>query len=123
MSNGIFGLTARHADWLALRRTVVAGNIANANTPEYKAREISAFSEVLEGASAMSRSHPRHVGDAPPVRTVSIDDAASPNVHHSGNAVSLEQEMMSAGEVSRQHSMNVAIVRSFHRMYLNSIKG
>ena len=43
-------------------------------------------------------------------------------VVHSGNSVSLEQEMVKAGDVNRDYSMNTAIVRSFHRMLLISAK-
>jgi flagellar basal-body rod protein FlgB len=41
---------------------------------------------------------------------------------HSGNSVSLEQEMVKGGDVNRDYSMNTAIVRSFHRMLLSSAK-
>jgi flagellar basal-body rod protein FlgB len=43
-------------------------------------------------------------------------------VVHSGNSVSLEQEMTKGGEVNRDYSMNAAIVRSFHRMLLSGVK-
>ena len=43
-------------------------------------------------------------------------------VVHSGNSVSLEQEMVKGGEVNRDYSMNAAIVRSFHRMLLTGAK-
>jgi flagellar basal-body rod protein FlgB len=44
-------------------------------------------------------------------------------VVHSGNSVSLEQEMIKGSDVNRDYSMNAAIVRSFHRMVLSSAKG
>ncbi len=43
-------------------------------------------------------------------------------VVHSGNSVSLEQEMIKGSDVSRDYSMNSAIVRSFHRMVLAGAK-
>ncbi len=43
-------------------------------------------------------------------------------VVHSGNSVSLEQEMIKGSDVSRDYSMNAAVVRSFHRMLLSSAK-
>jgi flagellar basal-body rod protein FlgB len=43
-------------------------------------------------------------------------------VVHSGNSVSLEQEMIKGSDVSRDYSMNSAVVRSFHRMLLSSAK-
>jgi flagellar basal-body rod protein FlgB len=43
-------------------------------------------------------------------------------VVHSGNSVSLEQEMIKGSDVNRDYSMNSAVVRSFHRMLLSSTK-
>ena len=43
-------------------------------------------------------------------------------VTHSGNSVSVEQELMKAGEVARNHALNTSIAKSFHRMYLASLK-
>jgi flagellar basal-body rod protein FlgB len=41
---------------------------------------------------------------------------------HSGNSVSLEQEMLKAGDINRDYSLNTAIVKSFHRMFMTSLK-
>ena len=39
------------------------------------------------------------------------------------NDVSLEKELIKAGEVSRDYALNVNIVKSFHRMWMASVKG
>ena len=44
----LFELTSKQAHWLTVRQTVVAGNIANANTPGYATREVAAFEAVLK---------------------------------------------------------------------------
>ena len=41
---------------------------------------------------------------------------------HSGNSVSLEQEMIKAGEVNRAYALNTSVVKAFHRMLLASAK-
>jgi flagellar basal-body rod protein FlgB len=41
---------------------------------------------------------------------------------HSGNTVSIESELMTAGQTSRMMSLDTAITRSFHRMLLSSLK-
>ena len=41
---------------------------------------------------------------------------------HSGNSVSLEQELISAGEVNRAYRLNTGIAKAFHRMLLASAK-
>ena len=57
----------------AYRMELISSNLANADTPNYKAKDIN-FNELLSsykatgqmqgGASAMSTSHPRHLGGA-----------------------------------------------------------
>jgi len=42
---------------------------------------------------------------------------------HSGNTVDVEQEMMKAGEIARDYSLNTSIVKAFHRMMLSVAKG
>ncbi len=46
-----FSLAERKLDWLQQRDTVLAGNIANSNTPGYAARDLSPFQASLSGAS------------------------------------------------------------------------
>ena len=41
---GIFKLMSRKMDWLTQRQQVISQNIANANTPEYKGRDLKSFS-------------------------------------------------------------------------------
>ncbi|MEH0071228.1 flagellar basal body rod protein FlgB [Pannonibacter sp. Pt2-lr] len=118
-------LASRQADWLSVRQATVAQNIANANTPGYAARDIEAFTTLLDETSlVMTATHGRHMGslgDAP--EASKVGKAESWDVAHSGNSVNLEQELMKAGEVARDHALNTSIIKSFHRMYLASLKG
>jgi flagellar basal-body rod protein FlgB len=41
---------------------------------------------------------------------------------YSGNTVSVEDQLMKAGEVSRGYALNTSIVKAFHRMMLASVK-
>ena len=43
-------------------------------------------------------------------------------ITHSGNSVSLEQELIKAGEVNRAYRLNTSVVKAFHRMLLASAK-
>lgn len=121
---GIFDLATRHADWLAQRRVVVANNIANANTPGYQTREAQPFQSMLEQRSlALARSHGTHLAAEVPPEPGLAETVADLDQFHSGNTVTLDNEMMKMGDVARSHTLNVSIVRAFHRMYLNSVRG
>ena len=39
----LFNVVSQHNRWLAARQTAIAGNVANANTPGYKALDVQPF--------------------------------------------------------------------------------
>lgn len=121
----LFGLASTEARWLAIRQAAVAENIANANTPGYKALEIAPFGEVYDAASLqMAATNPEHLSPDPfDLASVSEKDAAPWEVTYSGNSVSLEQEMLNANEVNRSYSLNMAITKAFNQMMSMSLKG
>ena len=44
----LFDLAAKQAQWLSVRQSAIAGNIANANTPGYTANDVEPFEKVLD---------------------------------------------------------------------------
>lgn len=121
----LFDLAARQAQWLSVRQATVSGNVANANTPNFKARDVAPFSDVLAKTQlGMAATNPQHlemgVGGISGLRMRPEDVA---EVSHSGNSVDVEQEMMKAGEINREFSLNTSIVKAFHRMMLSVAKG
>ncbi len=105
---------AQHA---AARQSVIAQNVANADTPGYRAKDIVSFAEAFrEGDGAMMRAtRARHlVGGASPGQTeadphiVYRAGAMSPN----GNSVALEAEMMAAAEAKRDHDLALTVYKT-----------
>ncbi|HXF55702.1 MAG TPA: flagellar basal body rod protein FlgB [Hyphomicrobiaceae bacterium] len=121
----LFGLASRHNQWLAVRQATIAGNIANANTPGFKALDTQPFEDVLQStALAMRATRPTHL--APTQRNVSVTEVGADQgweTSHSGNTISLDQELLKAGEVNRSFALNANILKAFHRMLLMSVKG
>ena len=94
------------------RMAVIAQNVANADTPGYKAKDVPAFAEVFaaEGQD-MRTTRPGHLSAASPSSTAAPDIARgheSPN----GNSVSLEAEMVKSVEARQNHDMALAIYRA-----------
>ncbi|SJZ81624.1 flagellar basal body rod protein FlgB [Consotaella salsifontis] len=121
----LMGIASRRADWLSNRQTVIAENVANANTPGYTSKDIKPFSDVMNTTRLeMEASSPMHLVSAGG-RSVDVDETKENawDVLHSGNSVSLEQEMLKAGEVQRDYSLNTSIVKAFNRMLLTTVKG
>lgn len=99
---------AAHA---AARQGVIAANVANADTPGYRARDLARFADVWTGqSSALRATRAGHLGGGGQVRLAELTDRlhASPN----GNAVSLEAEMVKGAEARQAHDMALAIYRS-----------
>jgi flagellar basal-body rod protein FlgB len=120
----LFELASSQARWLELRQSTIAANVANANTPGFKARDVEPFNKVLDGMPVkLALTSPSHIQlSAAETDTRATAKKDSWEVVHSGNSVSVEQEMIKGGEVNRDYSLNTAIVRSFNRMLLSSAK-
>ena len=120
----LFELASSQARYLELRQSTIATNVANANTPGFKARDVEPFNKVLDATPVrLATTSPSHMQlSAAETDTRKTAKTDSGEVVHSGNAVSLEQEMIKGSDVSRDYSMNSAVVRSFHRMLLSSAK-
>lgn len=105
---------ARHA---GTRHRVIAENVANADTPEYRARDVKTFTQYVNEPFTARVTRAGH-DTADPItraafRTELIED---PTVQPSanGNSVSLETEMVKAVEAQGQHAMATAIYRKVH---------
>lgn len=99
-----------HAQWSSVRQTVIAGNIANANTVGFKASDVTSFEKVLNNTSF----------DKPGESAgISILQDKPWDVLHSGTAVSLPNEMIKAGDTASGFELNTSVMRSFHRMVIS----
>ncbi|MBY6003908.1 FlgB family protein [Salipiger bermudensis] len=109
---GVFQTAMALARHSGLRQALTAQNIANADTPGYRALEIPDFADTFRRPSADQRAtRERHLNGLredglpePTFRRNSVD----PN----GNAVSLEDEMVAAVEASRKHGRALSVYRS-----------
>jgi flagellar basal-body rod protein FlgB len=120
----LFDVVSRNNQWLSVRQTAIAGNIANANTPGYKALDVEHFEKTLEMTRlAMQSTQSGHMpDDAAKPANVDVRKSQTWETTHSGNSVSLEQELLNAGDVNRAYRLNTGIAKAFHRMLLASVK-
>ncbi|MEI4473451.1 FlgB family protein [Frigidibacter sp. MR17.24] len=99
---------AAFARYAADRQTTIAGNIANADTPGYRGRDLPEF-DPDAGQMPLRRTRAEHFGassiEPREAETRAQPDSLSPN----GNAVSLEDEMIAAVSARRQHEVALAI--------------
>lgn len=112
-SLSIFQTASAMAKHAGARQAIIAQNVANADTPNYEARTLPAFSEMVHQGTEISVKQSR-VGHM--VNT--SQDVTSTQRGHSrtepapnGNSVSLEEEMMNSINVTREHDRALAIYR------------
>jgi flagellar basal-body rod protein FlgB len=96
---------ARHA---GQRQAMAAVNVANADTPGFRARALPSFAETLDSHD-LRATRAGHMG---PGATAAARPLASPSeAAPNGNTVSLEAEMFASVEASREHSRALAVWR------------
>ncbi len=94
------------------RMAVIAENVANADTPGYKAKDVPAFAEVYEaGGLEMRATRPGHLA-APSAASTPVPDRVRGHESPNGNSVSLEAEMVKSVEARQNHDMALAIYRA-----------
>jgi len=113
MKTSLFAGLAGRLQFLAARTSVVAQNIANADTPGYVARDLKApdFSGRV-GAHALKVSDPRHIaaptGPGAGARPhLAPDGEAALN----GNKVSVETQMMKLSETRMDYQLASSVYR------------
>jgi flagellar basal-body rod protein FlgB len=113
----LFDLAFRQNEWLAQRQSVISSNVANANTPGYKARDVESFDDAMRKSIPMAVTDEQHLASADLGTARAGEDGASQaDVFVSGNDVSLEQEFLKQGEVMRSYTLNTQIMKNFDRM-------
>lgn len=124
-----FQIASRRMEWLGARQVVISENIANADTPEYRAKEVSSFAKMMEGASApdsgLKVTHGKHIQGAPSATGGVIEDPDSAAWESSidGNTVSLEQQTIKAAEISENYRLAAQLYRKGHDLLTLAVTG
>ncbi len=120
----LFDLAAQQARWLSTSQSVIATNVANANSPGFRASEVVPFADVLDQTQLqMVSTHPNHLGFvAADQEATAVREQTPWETNDSGNTVSLEQEMIKAGEVNRGYALNTNLVKAFHGLLMASVR-
>jgi flagellar basal-body rod protein FlgB len=121
----LFGLVKKRLAWLAQRQEVLARNIANADTPGYKPRDLKSFDfkRLLSrevGQVDLDVTNQAHVGGGPKP-TAGFAEEKTRHPYESapaGNAVILEEQMMKVGETTMSHKLTTEL----YKKHLNMIR-
>ncbi len=100
----IFSLAEKRLDWIGQRQSVLAQNIANANTPGYVARDVTPFSEILAGTT-------QQTGGVAVTAARSLD----------GNAVVLDEQLEKVAETDTAHQLAANLYKKYVSLFKTAI--
>ena len=112
-----FNLASDRLSWLGSRQQVTSENIANADTPGYRARDVDAFEDLLKRSAplrGLETTNGKHIssGDVGGVRV--REDRVPWEESIDGNSVVLEQQVMRASETADSYRLAADLYRKGH---------
>lgn len=127
LEGGILGLVGTKLSYLVQKQSVLAQNVANADTPDYKAKELMPFDSYLgDGAKeplrGMAATNDKHIIPA----SLSGVNAKTKRMESfetvpSGNSVDLEQQMMQVSATTIDYQASLAIYQKFTALFRTAI--
>ncbi|MGJ8544692.1 MAG: flagellar basal body rod protein FlgB [Sulfitobacter sp.] len=125
----IFGLASDRMTWLSARQRVTSENVANAETPNYEAKDVASFSTLLEGRSTtdagLVTTHARHIssGSSSVQGIREVTDTSATSTTLDGNTVNLEDQAIRAAEISDQYRMAAQLYRKSYDLLTMAVTG
>lgn len=114
----LYAMAQKSLDWSANRQTVLSENVANANTPGYKARDVKplAFRDLMAAANqpvATATTNAAHISAAveQPIRYNVDRDRRPIESKPDGNTVLLEDQMERIGQVKSRYEITLNLFR------------
>jgi len=114
----LFATLKGRMGWLSRRQEVLAQNIANSDTPNYKPNDLKPmdFKQYLGGTPTrvpLTTTSPKHfTGTRDSVNPYeSVQNRTPYETSPDGNAVILEEQMAKVGETQLQHNLTTELYR------------
>jgi len=124
----LFGVLSQRAGWLQARHAVLTENVANADTPGYKPRDLvepdfdSMVAKAGSGRLVMETRHPAHqAAERPAPAGVEARDVDGFEVAPSGNAVVIEEQAQKLAETSLDYQLATDLYGKFVGMMRTAI--
>jgi flagellar basal-body rod protein FlgB len=126
----LFKLISARMSWLAQRQVILGQNLANADTPDYRPKDLreADFARLAEGYSGrpsritVARTDPADLEGAPLVRVGLAGREVDSNYETTpdGNAVILEEQMAKASQTALDYQLTSNLYRNMIRLALGA---
>ena len=125
----LFSLLTQRMQWLSSRQALLSQNVANADTPNYVARDMKPvdFGKIIadqKGATSLSLTDTRHIRvSARSGAPFDQEDASGEGGTPTGNVVSLEQEMIKLSDTQIQYQTATNLYQKAVNMFRTALGG
>jgi flagellar basal-body rod protein FlgB len=112
----LFAMAQKSMDYLSRRQAVLSENVANANTPNFKSKDLAPleFKDLMQPAAQTLRAvstNPMHISpDAEPTRFQEISEHRPTESKPNGNQVQVEDQMQKIGLVKGNYELAVNLM-------------
>ncbi len=120
----LFSAVKRRLSWLTQRQEVLAQNVANADTPQYRARDLKAFNfrEIIRRENSqlnIEMSDPSHLpGQRKRIRDFSQVEERKPfETAPNGNSVIVEEQMAKINGSQINHKLTTNLYKKHLTMF------
>lgn len=112
----LFEAITKHMSWIGERQSVLAQNIANADTPGYTANDVKplSFAELVSGGSQqlqMTTTSPAHVQPISAAGAFKLEAQQSAERSPNGNSVQLEEQMMKLSDNVNDYALTTSLYK------------
>ena len=128
--NGVplFSLISGRMSWLSQRQSVLAANVANADTPNYVARDMRTpdFRSMVaaqDSGSGLAATNVRHFAINAGGGNFRQETAKGEGGQPSGNVVSVEQEMIKLSDTQIQYQTAANLYQKTVNMFRTALGG
>lgn len=125
----VFAALTRQMDWLGARQKVLAQNIANADTPGYRGKDLKplTFHELVNAPHATMRTAKTNAGHITPRGEADDNYARAKGENYestpSANSVVLEEEILKVSDTRMSYDLAVSLYRKHMQMMKTAVGG
>jgi flagellar basal-body rod protein FlgB len=112
----LFKAMMSRMSWLTERQQVLGQNVANADTPNFKAQDLKpqSFKEMLAGTTShlqLAATQPNHLPGVNAAAAFHAVADKSAETSPSGNSVSIEDQMLKVSSTANEYQMTTSLYR------------
>ena len=119
----LFALAEKRLAWTDQRQSVLAANIANVNTPNYRGKDVQSFAQVLAGVGdlAPAQTQPNHLSGTVPSGAASLVRDPPNATSLDGNSVALDEQLTRIADTETTQNLVTTIWKTYMGMFTTAL--